>query len=95
VKAWIVAAAAASISVAVAAPASADDSEYLNALQGDTYLVDTYSNQELLSEGYKVCNAVSHGAREIDAVEMVERDLSVSSHAAIAIYSAATVMLGC
>lgn len=94
-KAWIVAAAAASISVVVAAPASADESEYLNVLQSDTYLVTTFSDQELLREGYNVCNAVSHGAREIDAVEMVERDLAVSSHAAIAIYSAATVMLGC
>jgi len=99
-KAWIVAVAAtASISVAVAvavaAPASADEDEYLDDLENDTYLVTTYSNQELLREGYAVCNAISHGQHEIDAVQMVEHDLSVSSAAAIDIYNAATVMLGC
>ncbi len=95
-NAWIVAlAAAAGISVAVAAPASADESEYLNGLQDNTNLVDTYSNQQLLGEGYKVCNAVSGGAKEIEAVEMVERDLSVAPHEAIAIYTAATGMLSC
>ena len=95
-KGWIVAVvAAASISIAVAAPASADDSAYLNSLQDDTYLVSTYSNQELLNEGRKVCDAVSSGGQEIDAIEMVERDLSVSHAAARDIYTAATDMLGC
>jgi uncharacterized membrane protein len=95
-KAWIVAVvAAAGVSVAVAAPASADDSAYLSALQNDTYLVSTYSDQELLNEGHKVCDAVSSGGQELDAIEMVEHDLSVSHAAAIDVYNAATVTLGC
>jgi hypothetical protein len=95
-KAWIVVVLAmAGISVAVAAPASADDSGYLSSLQNDTYLVSTYSNQELLNEGHKVCDAVSRGGQEIDAIEMVEHDLSVLHGAARNIYSAATDNLSC
>ena len=95
-KAWIVVVLAmAGISVAVAAPASADDSAYLSSLRNDTYLVTTYSNQELLNEGHKVCHAISSGGQEIDAIEMVEHDLSVLHGAARSIYSAATDNLGC
>jgi hypothetical protein len=95
-KSWLfVVVAMAGISVAVAAPASADDSDYLNSLQNDTYLVSTYSTQALLNEGHKVCEAVSGGGQEIDAIEMVEHDLSVLHGAARDIYSAATDNLGC
>ncbi len=87
--------AAVTLLLATAPTAHADDSEYLNYLQNESYLVSTHSSQELLDEGYKVCRAVSQGATDQDAIRMVEQDLSVSSGAAISVYSAATVMLGC
>ena len=95
-KSWM-AAAVATVSVAVwaAAPASADPSSYIDYLQKDTYLVSKHSSQQLLAEGYKVCDSVSRGTKDLDAVDMVQRDLSVSEAAAIDVYSAATNMLGC
>ncbi|WP_158089958.1 DUF732 domain-containing protein [Mycobacterium europaeum] len=89
------AAAVAVIALAGAPCARADNDEYLNYLQNESYLVSTHSSQQLLDEGYKVCSAVSQGATDQDAIRMVEQDLSVSSGAAISVYSAATVMLGC
>jgi hypothetical protein len=75
--------------------ATADPSSYIDYLQKDTYLVSKYSSQQLLAEGNKVCDAVSRGAKDLDAVDMVKRDLSVSDGAAIDVYSAATNLLGC
>lgn len=83
------------IALATAPCAHADNDEYLNYLQNESYLVSTHSSQELLDEGYKVCRAVSQGSTDQDAISMVEQDLSVSSAAATSVYSAATVMLGC
>jgi hypothetical protein len=95
-KAWIVTAVAStSVAVWAAAPATADNSSYIDYLQKDTYLVGKYSSQQLLTEGYKVCDAVSKGAKDLDAVDIVKSDLSVSDGAAIDVYSAATTMLGC
>jgi hypothetical protein len=96
-KKWWMAAPVATIGVAVwaAVPASADEAGYIDYLQNDTYLVSKYSSQQLLAEGYKVCDAISRGAKDLQAVNMVKRDLSVSDGAAIDVYSAATVMLGC
>jgi hypothetical protein len=41
-----------------AAPASADNSEYINYPQkNDTYLASKYNAQQLLNDGYNVCDA--------------------------------------
>jgi len=96
-KWWWTAAAVAIVSVVVwaAALASADDSKYIDYLQKDKSLVSKYSRSELLAEGYEVCDAVSGGAKDLQAVDMVKRDLSVSDGAAIDVYRAATTMWGC
>jgi len=55
-----------------------------------------YSGQQLIAEGYKVCEAIHHGGMtDMQAIDMVENDLAVSSSAAIDVYTAATIGLGC
>jgi hypothetical protein len=97
-KMWMAAALAALVAVAAAPQARADESAYLNYVQGNS---DTQAPgaQALLNEGYKVCRAI-HERRISDtqAVEMIKSDLSdlsISDAAAIQIYSAATSLLGC
>ncbi|HYB37432.1 MAG TPA: DUF732 domain-containing protein [Mycobacterium sp.] len=96
-KPWVLAAVATgSIAVWVAAPARAGDREYLDYLQHyDAYLASQYTSQQLLAEGHKVCDAVSGGATDDAAYDMVKGDLGVSDDAAIDVYHAATVELGC
>jgi hypothetical protein len=79
-------------SLAFAAPASADTAEYLNAVQ------PWYTNvtaEQLLSEGFRVCSAVSSGMTSPQAVQMVLDDLGVSMTAAGDIVAAAVVHLDC
>jgi hypothetical protein len=96
-KPWVLAAVATgSITIWVAVPARADDSDYLDYLKHyDAYLASQYTNQQLLAEGHKVCDAVSGGATDDAALDMVKSDLSVSDDAALDVYHAATVELGC
>jgi hypothetical protein len=48
-----------------------------------------------LAEGHKVCDAISGGATDDAAMDMVKGDLSVSDDDALDVYHAATVELGC
>jgi hypothetical protein len=64
------------LAVGVAAPASADAGEYTSYLkQHASALATRYSDQALLKEGQKVCNAVAQGADEDDVADMAQRDL--------------------
>jgi hypothetical protein len=97
-KMRIAAALGALVAVAAAPQARADESAYLNYVQG-TNDTQAPGAQVLLNEGYKVCRVI-HERRISDtqAVEMIKSDLSdlsISDAAAIQIYSAATSLLGC
>jgi hypothetical protein len=96
-KPWVLAAVATgSIAMWVAAPARANERDYLDYLEkNNAYLVSQYTNQQLLAEGHKVCDAVSGGATDDTAVDIVKGDLSVSDGDALDVYHAATVELGC
>jgi hypothetical protein len=96
-KPWVLAAVATgSITMWVAAPARANESDYLAYLEkNNAYLVSQYTNQQLLAEGHKVCDAISGGATDDAAIDMVKGDLSVSDDDALDVYHAATVELGC
>ncbi len=92
-KPWVLAAVAiGSVAVWVAAPARAGDGDYIDYLKHyDPYLASEYTSQQLLDEGHKVCDAVSGGATDDAAMDMVKGDLGVSDDAAIDVYHAATV----
>ena len=78
--------------VMAAAPAQADEATYLQRLAPKyTYL----SPQQLLDEGYRVCQAERSGIPSPDSVKMVYEDLAVSMTAAVDIVMAAAVELGC
>lgn len=61
--------------VTAAAPAAADESEYLRQLQPKYAFLNT---QQLLDEGYKVCEAINGGITSADASNMVQKDLTVT-----------------
>jgi hypothetical protein len=84
--------AGATMSVAFAAPATADASGYLQALQGR---YPSLTAEQLLSEGQRVCGAIGNGMNATDAMVMVQRQLGVSMPAAGDIVSAAVIHLGC
>jgi|SRR5258705_10608901 hypothetical protein len=78
--------------VMAAAPAQADAATYLR------HLLPTYTflnPQQLLAEGYRVCQAERSGVNSWDAVSMVYRDLAVSMTAAWDIETGAVEELGC
>jgi hypothetical protein len=83
---------AAAASVALAAPASADDEEFVRPL-ATRYVFLT--DQQLLSEGAKVCDALRGGTNAADAAIMVRNDLGTSVSASGEIVSAAVVHLDC
>ena len=78
--------------VALAAPAVADEDEFVRSMQ-TTYAFLT--DQQLRSEGAKICSTLRSGTPASDAVIMVSNDLSVSVSAAGEIVSAAVVQLNC
>lgn len=83
---------AAATSLAVAAPASADQRAYLTALAPRwAYL----SPNQLMSEGYKVCNFVDAGNTASSAADMVRADLTVNVDVASEIVITAIKQLGC
>ena len=85
------AALAAGIAATTAAPAAASEGDYLKLKDRFNYL----TAQQLLSEGYRVCGAIRNGVRSTDAVDMVIKDLKVSTEAGLDIVAAAVVDLGC
>ncbi|MGO4445006.1 DUF732 domain-containing protein [Mycobacterium sp. 2YAF39] len=78
--------------VAFAAPAAASEDEFVHTMQ-TTYAFLT--DQELRSEGAKICSVLGNGVPASDAVVMVRNDLGVSISAAGEIVSAAVVQLDC
>jgi hypothetical protein len=72
--------------VLLAAPAHADTAEYLQPLHGRfAFLTD----QQLVAEGNRVCDATNRGMRSADAVVMVRSDLTFSVSDAMDVVSAA------
>jgi hypothetical protein len=78
--------------VAFAAPAVADEDEFVRTMQA-TYAFLT--EQQLRTEGAKICSVLGTGTPASDAVVMVREDLGVSISAAGEIVSAAVVQLDC
>ncbi|BBX02527.1 hypothetical protein BST36_11315 [Mycolicibacterium moriokaense] len=78
--------------VALAAPAAASEDEFVETMQ-TTYAFLT--DQQLRSEGAKICSVLRSGTPASDAVVMVRNDLGVSISAAGEIVSAAVVELDC
>ena len=75
------------------ASAQADEATYLQRLLP---VYGSYvSPQELLAEGYRVCQAEHSGSGSASAVSMVKKDLASSVSLAYDIVSAAAVELGC
>jgi hypothetical protein len=78
--------------VALAAPAAAGEEEFVRTMQ-TTYAFLT--DQQLRTEGAKICGILNSGTPASEAVIMVSDDLSVSVSAAGEIVSAAVVHLNC
>lgn len=78
--------------VVLAAPAVADEDEFVRSMQ-TTYAFLT--DQQLRTEGAKICSTLRSGTPASDAVVMVRNDLGVSISAAGEIVSAAVVQLDC
>ena len=80
------------IAVAGAAPAAADETAYLNVLMPRYVYLD---EQQVIAEGYKVCEAMERGVGASEIVPMVQRDLKVPAATAVDIVSAAAASFGC
>ncbi|MBO0678318.1 DUF732 domain-containing protein [Mycolicibacterium sp. S2-37] len=78
-------------SLALAAPSSADEASYLKLQDKFVFL----TADQLLSTGYKVCQATRSGMVAPDIVNMVKRDLSAGTVPAADIVASAIVELGC
>ena len=78
--------------VAFAAPATASEDEFVRTLQTRYVFL---SEQQLRSEGAKICGVLGSGVPASDVVIMVSNDLEASISAAGEIVSAAVVQLGC
>ncbi|MDG5485075.1 DUF732 domain-containing protein [Mycolicibacterium gadium] len=78
--------------VVLAAPATADEDGFVRSMQ-TTYAFLT--DQQLRTEGAKICSTLRGGTPASDAVIMVRNDLGVSISAAGEIVSAAVVQLDC
>ncbi len=81
----------AGLAIASAAPAAADEDEYLRLR--DVY--PSYSAEQLLAEGHRVCAVARQGVPSPQAVIMVTNDLGVSTTAALDIVSSAVMNLDC
>jgi hypothetical protein len=79
--------------VGFAAPAQADDSIYLTVMH-QQYFAHSFTDAQLLQEGYRVCNAAAKYDDE-SLWTMVSSDLGVSPTAAGSLVGAAKVGLGC
>jgi hypothetical protein len=75
-----------------AAPAAASEDEFVRTMQASYVFL---SEQQLRSEGAKICSVLGSGVPSSEAVIMVRNDLGVSVSAAGEIVSAAVVQLDC
>lgn len=80
------------IAVAAAPTAGADETGYLERLQSRLAYLTT---QQLLTEGYKICQLTHSGHPSSDAIPMVSKDLAISVPAAVDIIVAVGGELGC
>jgi hypothetical protein len=78
--------------VAFAAPAAASEEDFVRTMQTRYVFL---SDQQLRSEGAKICDVLNSGVTGADVVIMVSNDLEVSISAAGEIVSAAVVELDC
>lgn len=78
--------------VALAAPATADQNDYLRKLHPKYNFL---SQQQLLTVGAKVCDALRRGVPGSDAALLVQDELGVSGSAAGTIVATAAVELEC
>jgi hypothetical protein len=76
----------------VAPPAAADERGYLLVLHGRWA---SQSDQQLLSEARKVCNATRGGTNSADAILIVQKDLKMGVPEASQVVAAAVAQLGC
>jgi hypothetical protein len=80
------------VAVMAAAPVHADEETYLQQLLPRYTHLDP---QQVLAEGYRVCQAERNGTISPTAVDMVYRDLRVGLTVAYDIVRAAVVHLDC
>jgi predicted secreted protein len=78
--------------VAAAPVAAADENSYLQRIEPR---MAQLTRDQILTEGYKVCQLTRSGHGSSDAIPMVTKDLAVSVPAAADIIAAAVVELGC
>ncbi len=84
--------AAGAAAVTFASPAVASEDEFVETMQASYVFL---TEQQLRSEGAKICSVLGSGVPASDAVVMVRNDLGVSISAAGEIVSAAVVDLDC
>jgi len=80
------------IAIGVAPPAMAGETEYLGRVEDRLAYLST---DQLLTEGYKVCQYVAEGRATPGAIPFVTKDLAISVSAASEIVTAAAVELDC
>lgn len=82
--------------VAGSAPAVADDSDYLSAVQEDVpYVYNTYGRAAVLDLGYRICKWNAQGVQDLDIVSRVQQAAPMSESAAIKVVVKAESRLGC
>jgi hypothetical protein len=74
------------------APAAADESGYLNALEPEYPFL---AADQLSSEGHQVCGFIRAGNLSADAVVLAQSDLGASAPVALDIVMSAARHLGC
>jgi hypothetical protein len=77
----------------LAPSAQADDDAYLSTLR-EEYWTHSFTDSQLLAEGYKVCDLTANYDDET-LYNMVQSDLGVSGTAAASLVGAAVGGLGC
>ncbi|MDT5093332.1 MAG: hypothetical protein QOH60_2695 [Mycobacterium sp.] len=81
---------ASAVALTTAAPAQASAESYLKPLMARFVFL---SPQQLLTAGYKVCQAEKNGTNSADASNMLQKDLGLSVAASVEIVSAAVINL--
>ncbi|WP_166555531.1 DUF732 domain-containing protein [Mycolicibacterium sp. CBMA 226] len=90
---WLSLLVAPALAVVTASPAHADDEGFLNRVRLD-YFSRSFTDSQLLAEGYKVCS-MSGRASDDQLINMVASDLGVSENGAMNVVVKAQVWLGC
>ncbi|GLP79768.1 DUF732 domain-containing protein [Mycobacterium antarcticum] len=80
------------IAIGAAPTAAAEESDYLDQLQPSLAFLST---EQLLTEGYRVCQFIGAGRPSADAIPMVVKDLQVTVATAYTLVPAALSTLDC